>query len=72
MSEAKIMAAKMRADYQKIAKQVRALGEGLQNAAPSGSSASVDYLLAIAEKLEGISQECQNTIDDNSFRPPKP
>ncbi len=62
MSEMGIIAASMKETLKEIAKQSAALGVGLQNAAPGDKNGapnhSVQYLLAIAESLMKIAEEC--------------
>jgi hypothetical protein len=57
MSDAAILAASVKTTLLEVAKQSNALGTGLQNAAPGGSSSpnnSVNYLLAISEEINAL------------------
>ena len=69
MSEFSIIAAYTKTAIDGLSKQISALGEGLQNAAPEKAGVpnkSVQYLLKIAEILAKLAEDC------NKFLPPPP
>lgn len=65
MSELAIIAASAKTTINSLAKQIYALGEGLQNAAPEKAGVpnkSVQYLLSVAESLDKIAEECDKFL----------
>lgn len=72
MSELAIIAASTKTTLHSLAKQVYALGEGLQNAAPEKAGVpnkSVQYLLDIAESLGKIAERCDQLETSQGSRP---
>lgn len=72
MSELAIITASMQGTLKEIAKQASALGTGLQNAAPGDKlgtpNNSVQYLLAIAETLDQVAEECGKLLNSLSMQ----
>lgn len=66
MSDIAIQAASIKTTLLEIARQAGALGAGLQNAAPGDKTRtpnhSIQYLLATAEQLVKLAEECDGMI----------
>lgn len=66
MSDIAIQAASIKTTLLEIARQAGALGAGLQNAAPGDKTGtpnhSIQYLLATAEQLVKLAEECDGMI----------
>ncbi len=72
MSDTRIIAASAKTTIHGLAKQVYALGEGLQNAAPEKAGVpnkSVQYLLGVAESLGKIAEECDKFLSSSPSSP---
>jgi len=75
MSDTRVIAASAKTTIHSLAKQVSALGEGLQNAAPEKAGVpnkSVQYLLEAADCLAKIAEECDKFLSLPQSSQPKP
>jgi hypothetical protein len=73
MSEIAVQAATVKTRLLEIAHQATKLAFGLQNAAPGDKEApnpSIQYLLAIAEKLTNIAEDCDEIAYPSSISSP--
>ncbi len=76
MSDVAILAASVQMTLTEIAKQARALGTGLQNAAPGDKTGapnnSVQYLLSTSENIIKAAEDCRQFQSLTSSSTPRP